>query len=150
MCTNCISTVNESPRPVSYKFQITTGSAIPIYRQITDQVRMAVAIGKLGVGDPLPSVRTLAEELVVNPNTVARAYSDLGREGLLEARQGLGVFIAPKRRVYTREEASRRMDPLLNGIISEAVALGYSFEELREAFERKLSKWTEPKGANDE
>ena len=60
---------------------INTGSATPIYKQITDQVRLAVATGRLAVGDQLPSVRAMAEELVVNPNTVARAYTDLAREG---------------------------------------------------------------------
>jgi GntR family transcriptional regulator len=131
---------------VAYVFQISTGSATPIYRQITDQVRLAVATGKLQVGEALPSVRSLAEELVVNPNTVARAYADLSREGLLETRPGLGVFISRKRRVYTREEGRRRLEPLLHGLISEAMALGYSLEELREAFERNASKWTQPKG----
>ena len=71
---------------------INTGSATPIYKQITDQVRLAVATGKLAVGDQLSSVRALAEELVVNPNTVARAYTDLAREGLIESRAGRGVF----------------------------------------------------------
>jgi GntR family transcriptional regulator len=69
-------------------FNINTGSDTPIYKQITDQARLAVTRGRLAVGDQLPSVRALAEELVVNPNTVARAYADLMREGLLESRAG--------------------------------------------------------------
>jgi len=135
---------------VAFNFQISIGSPTPIYKQVTDQVRHAVATGRLAVGDPLPSVRALAEELVVNPNTVARAYSDLAREGILEARAGLGVFITRKRRVFTREEGRRRLEPLLDGLISEAMALDYTPQELREAFERKLAKWTPPKGADDE
>ena len=69
-------------------FHINTGSNTPIYQQITEQVRLAVTTGGLAVGDQLPSVRVLAEELVVNPNTVARAYGELMREGLLESRAG--------------------------------------------------------------
>ena len=132
--------------PVS--FTINTGSNTPIYKQITDQVRLAVTTGKLTVGDPLPSVRALAEDLVVNPNTVARAYGDLMREGLLESRPGKGVFIAHKRNVFSRAEGWRRLDPLLNALIGEAMILDFTREELREAFEEKLSKWKNSKGGN--
>ena len=135
---------------MAFTFQISTGSTTPIYKQVTDQVRLGVATGKLAVGDPLPSVRALAEELVVNPNTVARAYADLAREGLLEARAGLGVFVTRKRRVFTREEGRRRLEPLLDGLISEAMALDYTPQELREAFEKQLARWKPPKGASDE
>jgi GntR family transcriptional regulator len=82
-------------------FTINTGSDTPIYRQITDQVRLAVATGRLTVADQLPSVRALAEELVLNPNTVARAYTDLAREGLIESKPGRGVFIIRKRKVFS-------------------------------------------------
>jgi GntR family transcriptional regulator len=127
-------------------FNINTGSDTPIYRQITDQVRLAVTAGKLAAGDPLPSVRALAEDLVVNPNTVARAYADLAREGLLEARAGRGVFITRKRKVYSRAEGWRRLEPLLDVLIGEAMVLDFTREELRAALEEKLGKWKEPKG----
>jgi len=120
---------------------ISTGSDTPIYRQITDQVRRAVATGRLGVADQLPSVRALAEDLVVNPNTVARAYTDLAREGLIEARPGRGAFIIRKRKVFTREEGWRRLEPLLESLIGEAMAMDFTREELREAFEKKLGQW---------
>ena len=128
---------------------INTGSPTPIYKQITDQVRLAVATGKLAVGDQLPSVRALAEELVVNPNTVARAYTDLAREGLIESRAGRGVFITRKRKMFTREEGRRRLEPLMEGLIGEAMVMDFSREELREAFEKKLSQcqWSFKKGA---
>ena len=131
-------------------FNISTGSNKPIYRQLTDQVRLAVTNGKLAVGDQLPSVRALAEELVVNPNTVARAYGELTREGLLESRAGRGVFITPKRKVFSRAEAWRRLDPLLDALIGEAMILDFTREELRAEFEGKLSKWKQPKGGKDE
>ena len=131
-------------------FNISTGSNKPIYRQLTDQVRLAVTNGKLAVGDQLPSVRALAEELVVNPNTVARAYGELTREGLLESRAGRGVFITHKRKVFSRAEACRRLDPLLNALIGEAMILDFTREELRAEFEEKLSKWKQPKGGKNE
>ncbi len=127
---------------------INTGSANPIYKQITDQVRLAVATGKLAVGDQLPSVRALAEDLVVNPNTVARAYTDLAREGLIESRAGRGVFITRKRKMFTREEGRRRLEPLLEGLIGEAMVMDFTRDELREAFEKKLNQceWNFTKG----
>jgi GntR family transcriptional regulator len=127
-------------------FNINTGSNTPIYKQITDQVRLAVAKGKVAVGDQLPSVRALAEDLVVNPNTVARAYADLMREGLLESRSGRGVFITQKRKIYSRTEGRRRLEPLLSTLIGEAMILDFTPEELREEFEEQLSKWKNSKG----
>ena len=131
-------------------FHINTGLNTPIYQQLTHQVRHAVAAGKLAVGDQLPSIRALAEELVVNPNTVARAYAELTREGLLESRAGRGVFITQKRKIFSRAEGWRRLEPLLHSLIGEAMILDFTPAELREAFEEKLSKWKQPKGGKDE
>src|SRR5690242_42010 len=128
---------------MTLKIVISTGSTTPIYKQIADQLRLGVANGKLSVEDQLPSIRALAEELVLNPNTVARAYADLGREGLIESRAGLGVFVIRKRKVFTREEGRRRLEPLLDGLVGEAIAMDFTREELKEAFEKKLSQWTE-------
>jgi len=133
---------------MSLKIVISTGSITPIYKQIADQVRLGVANGKLCLEDQLPSVRALAEELVLNPNTVARAYTDLGREGLIESRAGRGVFVIRKRKVFTREEGRRRLEPLLDGLVGEAMAMDFTREELKEAFEKKLSQWKEQKGGN--
>ena len=129
---------------------ISTGSDTPIYRQITDQVRLGVATGRLAIGDQLPSVRALAEELVLNPNTVARAYTDLAREGLIESRPGRGVFIIRKRKMYTREEGRRRLEPLVDGLIGEAMAMDFAPGELRDIFERKLGQWKAQPGEKHE
>ena len=126
---------------MTFRIAISTGSPAPIYRQITEQVRMAVATGKLRIGDQLPSVRSLAEDLVLNPNTVARAYTDLTREGLIESRAGRGVFIARKRKVFTREEGRRRLEPLLDALIGEAMVMDFTRDELHEAFQKKLNQW---------
>ncbi|MGB7746134.1 MAG: GntR family transcriptional regulator [Verrucomicrobiia bacterium] len=125
---------------------INTGSNTPIYRQITDQVRMAVASGRLAVDDQLPSIRALAERLVINPNTVARAYADLAREGLIESRAGRGVFVTRKRRMFMREEGWRRLEPLMDAVIGEAMVMDFTPQELREAFEKKLGQWKSAKG----
>ena len=125
---------------------INTGSNTPIFRQITDQVRMAVAAGRLAVDDQLPSIRALAERLVINPNTVARAYADLAREGLIESRAGRGVFVTRKRKMFTREEGWRRLEPLMDAVIGEAMVSDFTPQELREAFEKKLGQWKSAKG----
>ena len=131
---------------MSLNIVISTGSNTPIYRQIGDQVRLAVATGRLAVSDQLPSVRALAEELVLNPNTVARAYMDLAREGLIESRPGRGVFIIHKRKVFTREEGRRRLEPLIESLIGEAMAMDFTREELRDTFDKKLGEWKLIKG----
>jgi GntR family transcriptional regulator len=133
---------------VNFSIAISTGSKIPIYKQITDQIWMAVITGKLTVGDQLPSVRVLAEELVVNPNTIAHAYADLARDGLIESRAGRGVFIIRKRKVFAPEEAWRRLEPMLDAAIGEAMALDFTHQEVKEAFERKLDQWKKAKGGN--
>ena len=135
---------------MSLNIAISTGSTTPIYKQITDQVRLAVATGKLSVDDQLPSVRALAEELVLNPNTVARAYVDLAREGLIESRAGRGVFIVRKRKVFTREEGRRRLEPLLDALIGEAMVMDFTRDELQQAFEKKLTQWKDKGRHNNE
>jgi GntR family transcriptional regulator len=135
---------------MALRFVIQTGSTTPIYRQIADQVRQAVVAGQVSVEDPLPSVRALAEELVINPNTVARAYAELAREGLVDAHAGRGVVIARKRKMFTRTEGKRRLEPMLNALIGEAMVMDFTPEELREAFESKLAQWNTGKGGNTE
>jgi len=119
---------------------IATGSAAPIYRQIADQICRAVATGQLVSGEQMPSVRALAELLVINPNTVARTYADLIREGVLEAQKGKGVFVARRRAVFTKTERLRRLDAVLEALVNEGIHLGFSPQELCEALERKLEQ----------
>lgn len=135
---------------MTFRCAIQTGSPTPIYRQIAEQVRLAVASGRLAVDEALPSVRQLAEELVVNPNTVARAYADLAREGVVDSHPGRGVFVARKRRIYTRAEGRRRLEPLLNAVMGEAMVLDFTPEELREAFEEKVAQWRPSAGGGNE
>ena len=93
-------------------FQINPASRFPIYEQLVRQVREAVARGDLKPGDRLPAVRNLSQDLVVNPNTVARAYSELARDGLLFNRPGRGVFVAdlkPELKDPVRQEAALRV-----------------------------------------
>ncbi len=121
--------------------RISTGSTIPIYRQLIDQIRLAVVRGRLAPGDQLPSVRGLAVRLVINPNTVARAYRELARDGVIESRQGKGYFVAQKRQVYAKAERRRRLSVLLDALVSEAALLDFSEDEVITALRKRLREF---------
>jgi GntR family transcriptional regulator len=122
------------------QLHISTGSPTPIYRQIVDQVRYAVAIGAQKPGDQLPSVRALAEQLVINPNTVAKAYAELVRDGLVESRQGRGNFVADRRQIYSKAERARRLERALDTFLSEVLVLDFAADEINAALGKKLSE----------
>jgi len=122
-----------------FHIQITTGSGTPIYRQIIEQVRLGVATGALAPGDAMPSVRNLAEENLVNANTVVKAYAELVRDGVLESHHGKGFFVAEKRRVYSRAERLRRLRQALDTFVHEAVFLDFTADEIRQVVNEKLS-----------
>jgi GntR family transcriptional regulator len=123
----------------AFHIEITTGSGSPIYRQIIEQVSLGVATGALAPGDALPSVRGLAEQHVVNPNTVAKAYAELVRVGVLESHHGKGFFVAQKRQVYSRAERLRRLHQALDAFVHEAVCLDFTADEIRQAVDEKLT-----------
>jgi len=125
---------------VGVEIQISTGSSVAIYRQIMDQIRRGVLRGDLKHGDRLPSVRALAEKLLVNHNTVAKAFNELVRDGVIESHHGRGVFVAKKRQVYTRAEQKRRLDAALETFLSQAVLFDFSGDEIRAALNRKLKQ----------
>jgi len=112
------------------EFRIEPASRLPIYRQLGRQLREAVARGKVQPEDRLPSVRELSRRLVVNPNTVARAYTELEREGLLHTRPGRGVFVARPKPELTRRVRQERLEKLLDHFLTEAVHLGFSASEV--------------------
>lgn len=110
--------------------QIATGDPRAISKQIVDGVRMQIATGEIKVGSQLPSVRGLAQQLTINPNTVAKAYAELVADGWLEARQGLGLYVAPPRQRLSDAERERRLDEALQRLVHEAIALGISGDEV--------------------
>ena len=92
------------------------------------------------MGDRLPSVRVLAERLLINHNTVAKAYNELVRDGVIESRHGRGVFIAKRRKIYTKAERTRRLQAALEAFMSEAFLLDFDDQEIRKAVDRKLKE----------
>ena len=124
--------------------QITPGSDKPIYVQIVEQVSEAMAKGQLVAGDKLPAVRKLAAELVINPNTVARAYTILEQSGLVTTKTGSGTFVAdPKLRSKDATDVNilaERMDTL----IARSLNLGLEPEDIISMFKSRLVKFTKP------
>ncbi len=120
------------------RLNIATGTGESIFRQISGQIARMAYAGKLRVGDELPSVRALAEQLGVNPNTVARAYQELVQGGLLEARPGRGFFVAERRNVFSTEERARRLGEAAEAFLQEAAFLGISVSEIRSTLDSKL------------
>ena len=111
---------------------ILTGSNVSIYRQIVEQVCAAVFSGRIADDEALPSVRALAEQLLINPNTVSRAYGELVREGVLESHSGRGMFVGQRRQIYNKTERSRRIDQTVTSLVTEAFMLGFTPKEIVE------------------
>lgn len=132
---------------MALEFRIAAGSATPIYRQIVDQVRRGVAVGALAPGDQLPSVRALAEQLVVNPNTVAKAYSELSGDGLVESRPGRGNFVADRRQVFSKAECARRFDQAAEAFLGAVLVLNYTPQEIQQVLAKKLVNMTTARGS---
>lgn len=113
----------------------------PIYLQIVRQVKNAVATGLLAVGDKLPSVRELSQELTINPNTIARAFQELEREGVIDTVRGVGAFVSQKGFKMSEGQRLERVRAIISELLTEAYHLRFSKEELRGVIEEQLMKW---------
>jgi GntR family transcriptional regulator len=121
-----------SPAKPTFRFLLDLHSGVPVYRQIIDQVRGALASGAVVAGDQLPTVRQLAVDLSVNPNTVVRAYRELELGGLLETHQGTGTFIGSQAFPSAGAERERQLSQIAADAVSRAGAAGFTIEELIE------------------
>jgi GntR family transcriptional regulator len=119
-------------------FRLTPSSGIPLYIQLMEQVKHAVETGALREGDQLPTIRKLAEDLVMNPNTVVRAYRELEHEGVLELRHGSGAFI--KESTAGRSRLIGKAQTAIHSMIERLLPLGLSEEELRRVFDNELAQ----------
>ncbi|MFH1266515.1 MAG: GntR family transcriptional regulator [Planctomycetota bacterium] len=112
------------------QFQIDTKSGVPFYRQIIEQVKFAIARGDLESGDRLPTVRQLAVDLSINPNTVIRAYRELEIEGMLDTQQGSGTFVGNHRPEIDQIERQRMLDQILTDMLARASSYGFSLDDV--------------------
>jgi len=121
--------------------QILPGSDEPIYIQVTEQISKAIARGELSSGDKLPAVRKLALELVINPNTVARAYSRLEKAGLVTTKTGSGTFVADPKLRKTDATDINMLTERMDTLITRGLNLGIEAQDLIRLFESRLTKF---------
>ncbi|HZT77317.1 MAG TPA: GntR family transcriptional regulator [Vicinamibacterales bacterium] len=115
---------------------------VPIYLQLMEQVKHAIETGALRPGDQLPGIRPLAEQLVVNPNTIAKAYRELEHEGVIELRHGAGAFVSAQARDKKASDRLRAAQTLVGAAVEKLRARGLTDEEIRRLFEAELAGLT--------
>src|ERR1700730_5222318 len=115
-----------------FEFRLDLHSGVPVYRQIIDQVLGGIAAGAVTAGDQLPTVRQVAVDLSINPNTVMRAYRELEIRGVLETQQGTGTFISRQKVKRDEVERRRQLGQLVSEFVSRVGAAGFTIEELLE------------------
>jgi GntR family transcriptional regulator len=127
-----------------FTFRLDQHSGVPVYRQLIDQVQAAIATGAVSVGDQLPTVRRVAVDLAINPNTVARAYREMEVRGILDTQQGTGTFVAESHVKHSKGERERQLSQLVTEFVARAGSAGFKVNELLEAL-RQLSSEVESK-----
>jgi GntR family transcriptional regulator len=116
----------------TFQFGLDLASGVPVYRQIIDQVTAGIATGGLAQGDQLPTVRQLAVDLSINPNTVIRAYRELEIRGVLDTQQGTGTFISYQKPQRGDAERQRLLNQLVGEFVARAGSGGFTIDELME------------------
>ena len=130
-------------------FRPNAASGVPIYLQLMEQVKHAIETGALRVGDQLPGIRPLAEELVINPNTVAKAYRELEHDGVIELRHGAGAFVTGAAREKKLTDRLRAGQAIVAAAMDKLRARGVTEAEIRRLFEAELTRLTakgDPRG----
>jgi GntR family transcriptional regulator len=123
-----------------FRFRLDPHSGVPVYRQLIDQVQGGLAAATLAGGDQLPTVRQVAVDLAINPNTVLRAYRELEIRGVLDSQQGTGTFIAERKAQPDDAERARRLEHLVGEFIARAGAGGFTVQELVERLSEQEHK----------
>jgi len=139
-----VSTSKGSREP-GYSFRLDPSTGVPVYRQLIDQVMLAIAAGHLAGGAQLPTVRQVAVDLAINPNTVVRAYRELEIRGILSTQQGLGTFVTPNSVKEDEAQRQTRLDRLASDCAARAGQEGFSLRELAERL-GELAAEEPPKG----
>ena len=122
----------------SFSFRLDQHSGVPVYRQLIDQVMGAKAAGTLAAGDQLPTVRQVAVDLAINPNTVARAWREMEIRGVLETQQGLGTFISGQKIERREVERRRLLEQITTDFVARGGAAGFTIEDLMEQLQERL------------
>lgn len=121
------------------QIHISTADGVPIYQQIVNQIKYLVSSGRLSAGEELPAIRTLAEKLVVNPNTVARAYRELEALGIVEKRRTAGTYVSDQGSPLARRERLKILTERVDALLAEARQMDIAFEDVVKLAERRLA-----------
>ena len=121
--------------------QINASLSLPIYAQIIEQIKLCLASGMITAGEQLPSIRELAMRLRINPNTVARAYRDLEKEGIVITARGKGVFVAERSDVFTERQKTRIVAQRLNQALVDAFHVGLGADKVRAILDKEIIKF---------
>jgi GntR family transcriptional regulator len=124
------------------RLRISLDDGVPIYLQIMNQIKYLVASGRLGPGDEVPPIRVLAEQLLINPNTVARAYRELETAGILMKRRGAGTYVSDKGSPLARGERARILEGRVDAVLVEAQQLDFDLDELTQLIKKRAKLFT--------
>lgn len=124
------------------QLHITTADGVPIYQQIVNQVKYLVASGRLSPGDEMPPIRVLAEQLIVNPNTVARAYRELETAGIVEKRRTAGTYVSEQGSPLARKERMKILTERVDALLAEARQMDVSFDDVVKLLDKRNESMT--------
>ncbi|MFN6400563.1 MAG: GntR family transcriptional regulator [Planctomycetota bacterium] len=127
------------------QIHIQAQGGVPIYLQVMQQIKYLVASGRLAPGDELPSIRSLAEQLIVNPNTIARAYRELETQGVVEKRRTAGTFVADSGSPLARKERLKLLKERIEQLLTEAYQMGFELDEVMKLVEQSSLISQQPK-----
>jgi DNA-binding transcriptional regulator YhcF (GntR family) len=122
-----------------FRFRLDPHSGVPVYRQLIDQVQGGMASGSLSSGDQIPTVRQVAVDLAINPNTVLRAYRELEIRGVLETQQGTGTFISDRKVKPDEAERGRQLDQLVTEFVARTGAAGFTVQQILEGLQDRVA-----------
>ena len=127
------------------EIRLSTSDGVPVYRQIISQVKYMVASGRLRPGQELPPIRALAEKLVINPNTVVRAYNELQREGVIESRHGSGTYVTEHNNRPATASSSQELVPKVDSLLTDAAHLNVKLGEVVDLLNERHDLLQKPK-----
>lgn len=125
------------------QIQISTSDGVPIYQQVVNQVRYLIAAGRLQPGEELPAIRTLADQLTINPNTVARAYLELERAGIVTKRHGAGTYVADAPPTVPQREKTKILTQRVDALLTEARQLAVDVPDVIKLVRERASMMAE-------
>ena len=128
------------------QIHITTADGVPIYQQIVNQVKYLVASGRLSPGDEMPPIRVLAERLIVNPNTVARAYRELESAGVVEKRRTAGTYVSEQGSPLARKERVKILTERVDALLAESRQMDVPYDELVKLLDKRNQTMNPPTG----